>query len=170
MFSVLTRPQRLIFDQVHDFVAAPRSRRKAPKLTLPNTFSAQDRAFITTLASDLHLVLAWDGYDDEKDVHVVSFEFPEVGGEDEQTNGPNGHSEENGHDNGGEDSSWEEEDAESRAAIERVLKKYAKAPVFDDDEDGGFDDREEKRLKGKMDEWKRTYYKVGVLIDSLRFD
>lgn len=54
----------------------------------------------------------------------------------------------------------EEEDEESRAAISRVLKKYDEAPTFDDDADGGFDARQAKALKEKMDEWKRGYYHV----------
>ncbi|KAF8195285.1 XRN 5'-3' exonuclease N-terminus-domain-containing protein [Mycena galopus ATCC 62051] len=52
----------------------------------------------------------------------------------------------------------EEDDAEARAAVERVLKKYDKAHVFEDDEGGGFDARAARSLRDKMDEWKRGYY------------
>ncbi|KAG6849592.1 hypothetical protein H0H93_007114 [Arthromyces matolae] len=69
------------------------------------------------------------------------------------TDTPNGKSE-------GEEADWEdvEEDEESRAAVDRVLKKYEKAHVAQDDEDGDFDARHERSVMEKMDEWKRSYY------------
>ena len=69
---------------------------------------------------------------------------------------------------GGEDSEWEdaEDDAESRAAVDRVLKKYEKAPVADPEAEGTFDERYERSMKEKMDEWKRGYYKVCLLLDA----
>jgi hypothetical protein len=81
-----------------------------------------------------------------------------------------------GRENGGDrasgdegDGEWEDvededsddlEDEESRVAVDRVLKKYQKAQVMDDDLDGGFDARHERSVREKMDEWKRGYYKV----------
>ena len=57
----------------------------------------------------------------------------------------------------------EGEDEESKAAVDRVLKKYDKAQVMDDDEGGGFDARYDRSMKEKMDGWKRGYYKVRLL-------
>lgn len=59
-------------------------------------------------------------------------------------------------------SEWEDEasgdDDEAYAAVDRVLKKYEKALVVDLDTEGSFDERYEKSVKDKMDEWKRGYY------------
>ena len=52
--------------------------------------------------------------------------------------------------------------------MDRVLKKYAKAPVHDEDEGGGFDARHDRAMEEKMDEWKRGYYKVRFLSLVLR--
>ena len=61
----------------------------------------------------------------------------------------------------GDGSEWEDEDdEESKAAVDRVLNKYAKAKVMEDDKDGDFDARYEMSIKDKMDEWKRGYYRV----------
>ncbi|KAJ7785537.1 exonuclease II [Mycena olivaceomarginata] len=141
---VLTRPQREIFDKVKAF-------RGTAVLAMRNDFAARERKFVGTLAEDLHLSLRWDEFDDE-DRNLVTWRFPgallEEGDEE------------------GEEADWEdvdngdeEEDAEGRAAVERVLKKYEKAHVFDDDEGGGFDARHERSINEKMDEWKRGYYK-----------
>lgn len=64
--------------------------------------------------------------------------------------------------NGADGSEWEDEgdDEESRAAVDRVLKKYEKAPVADADEEGSFDERYKRSVQEKMDEWKRGYYQV----------
>ena len=59
------------------------------------------------------------------------------------------------------DEEWEDEDdEEARAAVDRVLNKYEKAKVMEEDKDGDFDARYEMSIKEKMDEWKRGYYKV----------
>jgi 5'-3' exoribonuclease 1 len=72
----------------------------------------------------------------------------------------------NGNEDGNEDEwvdededDYDEEDEESRAAIDRVLGKYGKAKVLDDE--GGFDERHERRVEEKMAEWKASYYQVG---------
>lgn len=64
-------------------------------------------------------------------------------------------------------SEWEDEasdddgdDDEANAAVDRVLKKYDKAPVVDLNAQGSFDERHERSVKEKMDEWKRGYYRV----------
>jgi 5'-3' exoribonuclease 1 len=121
---------------------------------MANTFSARERKFISSLAEDLHLLLAWDEYDEE-DQNLVTWRFPETMAEPIQ--------EQNGTTPDGDDGEWvdeeDEEEEESRIAVDRVLRKYERAPVLDDD-DGGFDARYEQSIKEKMDEWKRTYYRV----------
>jgi hypothetical protein len=52
-----------------------------------------------------------------------------------------------------DDEDDEGEDEESKAAVDRVLKKYEKAQVVDDDEGGGFDAWYDRSMKEKMDEW-----------------
>ncbi|KAI0719397.1 exonuclease II [Cerioporus squamosus] len=156
---VLTTSQRHIFDQVKAFVLerrklSPSQHAGQPPLTMVNDFPARDRQFITRLAEDLHLSVAWDEYDDE-DRNLVTWRFP---GELEEPLPENGKTGED--DAEGEDEEWEDEDdEESRAAVDRVLNKYEKAKVMEDDKDGDFDARYELSVKEKMDEWKRGYYK-----------
>ncbi|GLB40750.1 putative multifunctional protein that exhibits several independent functions at different levels of the cellular processes [Lyophyllum shimeji] len=162
---VLTAPQREIFDKVKAFVmenrhAATSTHMRGARLAMPNDFPARERKFIEKLAEDLHLNVRWDEYD-EQDVNLVTLRFPGVQEEltpEPPVNGagtPIAKSE-------GDGDEWEdvdEEDEESRAAIDRVLKKYEKAQVVQDDEGGGFDARYERSMKEKMDEWKRAYYR-----------
>lgn len=133
---------------------------------MPNTFPSRDRNFISTLSTDLHLSVTWDEYDEE-DQNLVTWHLP--GSVEEHIPEPG--SEPNG---GGDDEQWEdvsdEGDEESLLAVDRVLKKYEKAPVKDDDEGGGFDARHEKSVNDKMDEWKRGHYMVscgGSLVNCL---
>ena len=146
-----------MFDSVKTFVIENRkapsaSHYRAARLALPNQFPAKDRAFITKLSQDLHLSLQWDEYD-EQDVNLVTWRFPRTldDGEVEEVE-----------EEGGENSEWEDadDDEESHAAVDRVLKKYEKAPVADPDAEGDFDARYEHSIKEKMDEWKRGYYQV----------
>jgi 5'-3' exoribonuclease 1 len=117
-------------------------------LRILNDLSAGDRQFITTLAQDLNLSLAWDEFDDQgRNLISVSFPYTEP---DEVLEG-----EEDG------EGEWEDDvdTQESNAAIDRVLTKYSKAKVLN----GGaeeFEKREEERLTKMMDDWKREYYRV----------
>lgn len=157
---VLTRPQRDIFDQVQQFVLQNRKKstqQRTTTLTMPNTFPARERKFISTLAEELHLSVTWDEYDEE-DQNLVTWRIPGI--LDEPSAEPDVE-----RSNGGENTEdeWEdvdEEDEEGRAAVDRVLKKFDKAPVMDDEEGGGFDARHEQSINDKMAEWKRKYYKV----------
>ncbi|KAI0028225.1 hypothetical protein K488DRAFT_89959 [Vararia minispora EC-137] len=148
---VLTQPQREIFDKIQAFVLGHRDQLSAAKLgdvklAMPNTFPARERQFITNLATDLHLDLSWDEYD-EYDQNLVTLRFPVT------LEGPISIDEE---DNG--EDGWEDDD-EAQKAVDRVLKKYGKAKVMKDDEDGDFDARHDRMMIEKMDEWKREYYK-----------
>ena len=68
-------------------------------------------------------------------------------------------------------SEWEDEasgdDDEAKAAADRVMKKYEKAPVVDLDAQGSFDERHERSVKEKMLEWKRGYYRVWCFFSAL---
>lgn len=146
--------------------AASPSHFRAARLALPNDFPARDRHFISSLSADLHLSVQWDEYD-EQDVNLVTWRFPRV--VDDGKGKPESKKEtEEVVEDGAEENSdeWEdeeddeEEDAESRVAVDRVLKKYEKAPVEDLDAQSTFDERYERSVKEKMDEWKRGYYQV----------
>ncbi|KAG0700160.1 exonuclease II [Suillus ampliporus] len=155
---VLTRSQRDIFDEVQQFVLQNRgkpSQHRTAALTMPNTFPARERKFISTLAEELHLSVSWDEYDEE-DQNLVTWRLPGVLEEPlaqpdaEQVNG-----------GGTSEGEWEdvdEEDEEGRAA----------APVADDEDGGGFDARHEQSISDKMAEWKRGYYKgkLGISYDD----
>lgn len=101
--------------------------------------------------------LAWDEYD-EQDQNVVTFQFPSVM-LDSAVNGNSGQE---------DDEEWEDQDdavdAEAEIAVDRILAKYSKLKMVEDDEDGDFDERYEKKLKEKMDMWKRDYYRVGPFV------
>lgn len=124
-----------------------------------NAFPARERVFITKLTEDLHLSETWDEFDEE-DRNLVTWRFPRALEEEPETGEQKEHSE------------WEDEDEvedeESKAAVDRVLKKYEKAPVEDVDADGTFEERYERFVKEKMDEWKRGYYKgkLGISYDD----
>lgn len=154
---MLTTAQREIFEQVKGFALQYRSSPPAVQrnalLTMSNTFPARERTFIGKLAEDLHLSITWDEYDAD-DQNLVSWRFP--GALEEPL--PEGVV------NGGEvdeDGEWEDDDdEESREAVDRVLAKYDKAKVMQDDAEGDFDARYEASIKSKMDEWKSGYYQV----------
>lgn len=138
----------MIFNQVKTFVLENRSTSSSElrnvELTMPNVFSAGERAFLTTLAQDLHLTLSWDEYDDE-DQNLVVLRFPgalESPLDDEDSE------------------SDSQDDVEATAAVDRVLHKYDKAKMLMENVEDNFDSREELRLKQKMDDWKREYYSV----------
>jgi 5'-3' exoribonuclease 1 len=151
---VLTLSQREIFDKVQRFVLQQRdagTSGKAARLELINDFPARDREFIHTLASDLHLELTWDEYD-ENDQNIVTFSLPGT------SEGPQANLED---EHEGDDDEWvsDKEDEEARNAVDRVLDKYRKAKVLEHASED-FDDRYEQALQEKMDEWKRSYYMV----------
>ncbi|KAJ6517993.1 exonuclease II [Mycena vitilis] len=171
---VLTRPQRDIFDKVKAFVTDNKGERErsTAMLAMRNDFPARERKFIMTLAEDLHLSLRWDEFDEE-DRNLVTWRFPgallhegdveESGDKDPDGGKQNGHSGEGDSEDVDsekkEEDDEDEDDPEGRAAVERVLHKYEKAHVAEDDEGGGFDARHERSVNEKMDEWKRGYYK-----------
>ncbi|KAF9001496.1 XRN 5'-3' exonuclease N-terminus-domain-containing protein [Cyathus striatus] len=164
---VLTKPQREIFDKVRSFVMENRKGGVSSMnaiLSMKNQFPARERAFITQLSQDLHLNVAWDEFDSD-DENLVTWRFPGAleeplpHGDGEKTTAANGDSEEPKDDDWESVEEGEDEDEESRAAVDRVLTKYEKAPVMDEDADGGFNARQERTMKEKMDEWKRGYYK-----------
>jgi 5'-3' exoribonuclease 1 len=154
----MTISQRMIFDQVKAFVLENRSSSssdaKKALLTMPNMFSAGDKAFINKLADDLHLTITWDEYD-EQDQNLLIWRFP--GSLEEPLLAANGT---DGDDGEGSDEWTDEDEEEGREAVDRVLKKYETARVAMENAEDNFDMREEQRLKEKMDEWKRSYYQV----------
>jgi 5'-3' exoribonuclease 1 len=145
---------------VKEFVLSNRkahgSQLRMARLAMPNTFPARDRSFITKLAGDLHLSLTWDEYD-EQDQNMATFRFPSAILDSDVD------------DDGGieDDGEWEDEDdatdAEAESAVDRVLAKYSKMKVTEDGE-VDFDERYEKKVKEKMDAWKREYYRVSCCL------
>ena len=137
------------------------SHHRSARLALPNEFPARDRVFITKFSEELHLDVGWDEYD--QDQNLVTWRFPKLSHkvEEEKEEGGEMVIEQDGSTSNSE---WEDEasgdDDEAHAAVDRVLKKYEKAPVVDLDAQGSFDERHERSVKEKMDEWKRGYYKV----------
>ena len=111
-----------------------------PSLSFPNDFSARDRHFITELASDLNLQLAWDAFD-ESGRNVVMLEFLSRSPVTESDADMGGVSD------GYSDISNDEDLAESSAAVDHVLSKYARLMIIDGNKEGNFDEQERKRLE-----------------------
>jgi 5'-3' exoribonuclease 1 len=155
---VITKDQRKMFDQVKEFVEKHQSKPNAKdRLTIVNTISARDRRFVQELADSLHLRTTWDEVDDYgQSLIVLCFDMEglSVDGEGEG-DAPDGEA----NDAVEEDGEWESEagDAEGDLAIQRVFAKYQKAKVVDNTEE---DFSREETMKQKMDDWKKTYYKV----------
>ncbi|KAK7466207.1 exonuclease II Exo2 [Stygiomarasmius scandens] len=127
--------QKELFDQVKEYVMQPGKSREKEPLKMPNTFPARDRKFLTTLAGDLNMDVAWDEYDEDGN-NLVTL-LPALSLEDS------------------DESEDEIAEAESRDAIFRVVKKYESAPVTGEPGEGDVDERNRQ----KMDEWKRDYYR-----------
>ncbi|KAG6331105.1 hypothetical protein ID866_7983 [Astraeus odoratus] len=156
---VLTRAQRDIFDDIKAFVLENRGKRSGEPFTMPNTVPARDRKFIAKLSEELHLSVTWDEYDEE-DQNLITLRLPNMLEEPvADLDDADAAEEDDGDGEEWEDVSDDEDDEEARAAIDRVLKKYEKARVVDDDEGGGFDARHEASINEKMTEWKKNYYK-----------
>lgn len=109
------------------------------KLSFVNSLPARDRTFLTRIAAELNLVLTWDEYDAE-DQNLAVLRLPSPAGDDSSD------------DDGGE---------EGRIAVDRVLHKYQRVKLLEDE--GDSEERYEAAIKAKMDEWKREYYKVRFL-------
>ncbi|UZJ52559.1 hypothetical protein CBS101457_001879 [Exobasidium rhododendri] len=149
----MTSSQKLMFEKIKGLVQKQQSlHASAPQeMFLANTLNANDRSFLLTLGRDLGLDVNFDEYDPEEDAPAISISTASALGASE----------------------GEEEEDESKAAIQRVLTKYDKAKtaeVGDEDDDNGEDgvDEEEEfnqRLKVKMDQWKRTYYREKMGLD-----
>ena len=147
--SALTKRQKQIFDQVESFVIHNRLSTASTNtsLMMPNTFPARDRKFIASLADDLHLEVTWDEYD-AQDQNVITVRLPGALSQPVPEDD--------------DEEEWEDVDDEADTAVDRVLRKYQKAPVVDDDDD--FDERHERAVQQKMDNWKRDYYKVSPYV------
>lgn len=148
LISVVTKDQRKIFDQIKKFVEDHRTKPSASdKLSFVNSYPARDRRFLQELADDLRLRLTWDETDDYgQSLAVLRFDMEGVS-EDGQSA------------EGSEDEAWESDEDEGDLAIQRVLGKYEKAKVVENVVED-FEESYEEKLKAKMDEWKRGYYKV----------
>lgn len=140
--------QSTIFNQIKKFVlenrSASSSELKDVDLSMPNTFSAGERAFLINLAQDLHLLPSWDEYDGE-DQNIVVLRFP-VGVEsplDDQ-----------------ESESDSRDEAYEFAAVDLALRKYDEAKILVETVEDNFDLREALKLRSKVDDWKRAYYLV----------
>ena len=148
----MTLSQSTMFNKVKEFVLENRpmssSDLRDAKLSMPNTFSAGERAFLFNLAHDLHLTLSWDEYNEE-DQSIVVLRFT-------------GALESPLDDQGSESDSQFEADI-----VDLALRKYTEAEILVETAEDNFDSREELRLQHEIDDWKRAYYLVWDLSRSL---
>lgn len=147
----ITQDQRSMYSQIKKFVLEARKQRSTAaddaKVTFVNDFPARDRQFLIKIAEELKLVLTWDEYDDEdNNVATLRTPVPPPGAEDDSDDDIDG----------GE---------AGRSAVDRVLGKYARARVLE--EQGDSEERYEAALKERMDEWKKDYYRVRRLSNHI---
>lgn len=162
----MTQKQQQMFTSIRKAVLAHREGNgdpDKPALTFVNDLGAGDKKFVTQLASELNIALAWDEFDDH-DRNVISLYLPAPPVSSSSRQQPPVVEEGGGGDDDGEwedaSSSGDEEAVqESNIAIDRVLNRYLNSTTLDDT-DEEFDKREAERLKEKIDEWKKSYYKV----------
>lgn len=142
---VMTPSQRVMFEKVKAFVMDHQSSPSGSprEVFLGSTGSTSDRSFLQSLAQDLGLEVSFDEYDPEEDAPAISISTSSA-----------------------LDAMGEEE--ESNAAIKRVLAKYDKAKTVEGTE-GSSDDEDEmnERMKEKIIQWKKSYYKDKM---GIRFD
>lgn len=120
--------------------------------TWPDDLPARDRQFLQSLADDLYLRLTWDETDDYgQNIIVASFNMEGVSDEESV--------EEEEEDSEAEWSDEEAEEDEGDLAIQRVLAKYDKAKVVAN-VDANWEHTYDEKLKVKMEDWKKGYYKV----------
>lgn len=130
---VLTPAQKLLYEQVKKFVLE----RPEDALHFPSTLPKGDTHFVKTLAQKLGLHSAIEFAESTKTSHIyIDFEESE------------------------EDDT---DDEESQAAIQRVLKKYEKAPVEEEQPEDNLEDKE--LFDQKFLEWKQDYYKSKLEFD-----
>lgn len=153
----MNKKQKEVFNKIRKAVLAHRRGEidSETPVTFINDFAAGDKKFLTTLATELNLMVAWDEFNDQ-DQNVVSLYFPPPP-QPARTPPEN----ENGDEGEWVDTSEDEAAIqESNFAVDRVLNRYKQAKTLEEGDDE-FDKREAERLKEKMDEWKTTYYRVG---------
>ena len=174
---VLTKAQKQLFDQTHNFIMAKRvdPSGSASELFLPGDLSAKDRRFLEDLSSSLKLRVSFNKYDPAANKPAISLSFPviDVGDDSEESD----EDEEDDDDEDPDDTETGDSTSEERktgqrglseadAAVDRVLSRYLKAKVDDlADVDSSADDEYQKQLEEKMDSWKRSYYKEKLNID-----
>ncbi|KAI8818381.1 XRN 5'-3' exonuclease N-terminus-domain-containing protein [Fimicolochytrium jonesii] len=135
---VLSKQQSDIYDQIKTFVLAPRDN---GRLTFPASLPARDRAFIIRLSTELGINHTIDAIGKGKGLpeHHIILEW---------------------------DDEDDEDDEESMEARQRVLKRWDKAEVIDEDEIAANLEREEKqKVDDAFVQWKREYYKEKLEIN-----
>lgn len=155
---VVTKDQKKLLNKIKKFVTEHQSKPSAKdSLSIVNDLSARDRRFVQDLADSLRLRLTWDQVDDYgQPLAVFSFDMEGVS-EDGDAESENEAEVVEANDN---DEEWKSEsDDEGKIALRRVFEKYSKAKVVDNTVED-FENSYEETLKEKMNEWKRTYYKV----------
>jgi hypothetical protein len=141
----MTPSQNAILNQVKAFVLETRStssERADSQLIMPNVFRTGERAFLTKLARDLHLILSWGEYDEEgQNLAVLLFPGARELPLDEQDSGS-------------------EDEVDSMAAVDRALREYDEVEIIAETLEDDLDSQEGLRLQQKMGDWKRAYYRV----------
>lgn len=174
---VLTEDQKTLFNKVEKFVSdlfTYKGLRPAKKLEFVNNLSERDRKFIQELADKLSLDIMWDQVDEYgQELVVIAPGFLASKNDDKVEEGaelsqiPQEPISDDESDAGSEttteevESSEEEIDPEAQSAINRVLKKYRKAPVVDNI-DGDAQKSHEAKFMERFDDWKAGYYKAKI--------
>ena len=143
-------------NQIRKFVTKRQGKSSTQeRCVLVNSFTERDQRFLQELADSLHLHTTWDETDEYGQPQVaLSFNVEGVSTTEDQTEDAAGIEEDEGE--------WQSdtEADEGDVAAQRVFAKYDKAKVVSNTVED-FEDHYEDKIKEKMDEWKREYYRVG---------
>lgn len=174
--AVLTKPQKTLFEELKAFVRSHPKPTANDKLVLTRpSFHARDRRALQDMAEDLQLDLAWDEEavedqpivvarfgaltlagvsddEDEKEDEVLKLRLAALGLKD-------------GLDGGAKAAVPVKEGDE---ALERVIRKWDKAKVVEDEDDDA-EEQHERKVTEQLEEWKIAYYKVRSVCSDISF-
>ena len=160
MWIVITKDQQKILNQIKKFVTKHQAKPNAKeRCEIVNAFSARDQRFLQELADSLRLHTTWDEVDGYGQPLVV-LTFDMEGVSEDGTTSEEDKEKRAGEEEEEDDWQSDQEADEGDLAIQRVFAKYDKAKVVENTVED-FEQNYEETMRVKLEESKRTYYKVG---------
>jgi hypothetical protein len=165
-FAALTKPQKCLFDELKAFVRAHPKPSAEDKLVLTRpVFPPRDRKALQDMADDLQLDLVWDE-EAVADQPIVIARFGALtlaGVSDDEEDGEDEILKERmaalGVTDATDAGAPPPKAREGDEALERVIKKWEKAKIVDDEDDQAAE-LHERKVTEQLEDWKLSYYKV----------